>query len=305
MDEIEGRVLAGIPMNALALTLTRSTIKMQHSSTWRIDKSNRVHDLVICLTGRGRYEVEGEEIWMEPGSAMLLPAETRFVGAAVSSELYTGVAQHFTVDLFGRLDLIKQMQLKRSIRFSRWDMLEKLVSHYRETAPPYSTTLLQHHVFMVLLISFIEEAFEGWREQSVGNVSNPDALSLAVMVAASRISAEPLNDEVARVVLEEAPYNPDYFKREFRKRIGWTPEKFQEFKRMERAMGLLAGGCNVKRAAALSGYSDPYYFSRMFKRYIGVSPAGYREAERRNREGAYPRGEEDGQVVYPLTRLER
>ena len=71
---------------------------------------------------------------------------------------------------------------------------------------------------------------------------------------------------------------------------------------MERAMGLLAGGCTVKRAAALSGYADAYYFSRMFKRYIGISPQGYRDAERRNREGAFPRGEEDGQVAYPLPR---
>ncbi|AOG11576.1 helix-turn-helix domain protein [Agrobacterium sp. RAC06] len=302
MDETEGSVLSGIPMQALALNLTRSTIRMQHSQTWSIDKSNRVHDLVICLSGRGIYEVEGKTVEMEPGSAMLLPADTRFVGRSASVEPYTGVAQHFTLDLFGRLDLIAQMDLALSVKLARWDMLEKVVRHFRETAPPYSTSLQQQHVFMFLLIEYIEQAFIGWREQSVGTVANPDQLSLAIMVAASQIAADPLNEAITVQVLAAAPYNPDYFKREFRKRVGWTMDKFQEFKRMERAMGLLAGGCTVKRAAALSGYADAYYFSRMFKRYIGISPQGYRDAERRNREGAFPRGEEDGQVAYPLPR---
>ncbi|EHS51304.1 hypothetical protein PDO_1926 [Rhizobium sp. PDO1-076] len=161
MEETEGQVLAGIPMNALALNLTRSTIRMQHTQTWRIDKSNRVHDLVICLTGSAQYEIEGETVSMVPGCAMLLNAETRFVGYSTSVEPYTGIAQHFTLDLFGRLDLMGQMQLKRAVALSRWDMLEKVVRHYRETAPPYSTTLQQHHVFMFLLTEFIEQAFAG------------------------------------------------------------------------------------------------------------------------------------------------
>eukprot|EP01032_Pedospumella_encystans_P034804 gene34804-39349_t len=229
MDETECRVLSSIPMQALALNLTRSTIRMEHSQTWSIDKSNRVHDLVICLSGRGVYEVEGQVVVMEPGSAMLLTAGTRFVGRSASAEPYTGIAQHFTLDLFGRLDLIGQMGLALTVKLARWDMLEKVVRHFRETAPPYSTTLQQHHVFMFLLIEFIEQAFIGWREQSVGTVANPDQLSLAIMVAASQIAADPLNEAVAEQVLAAAPYNPDYFKREFRKRVGWTMDKFQEF----------------------------------------------------------------------------
>src|SRR5687768_17358098 len=123
MDKIEGSVLAGIPMGALALTLTRSTIKMQHTHSWKVDKSNSVHDLIICLTGSAQYEVEGETVDVEPGRAMLLPAGTRFVGYSTSRELYTGIAQHFTLDLFGRLDMISQMNLRKAVTFSRWDMM--------------------------------------------------------------------------------------------------------------------------------------------------------------------------------------
>ncbi|WP_137133223.1 AraC family transcriptional regulator [Rhizobium sp. FKY42] len=302
MDKSEHGTLGAIPVHALTLKLTRSTIKMLHTPTWMIDKSNSVHDLIICLTGSATYSVGDEIVHMKPGMALLIDANTRFIGRSTSSELYTGAAQHFTLDVFGRMDMIQQMELRRAVHLPRWEMLEPLVSHYRETAPLSSTTLAQHHMFMVFLIAYIEAAFIGWRQQVEPAVDNPDALSLAVMVAASRIAAEPLNDSIVDIVLASIPYNLDYFRRVFRRQVGLTPTKYQEFKRMERAMGLLAAGRSVKHTAEMVGYADSYYFSRMFKHYIGVSPAGYKEAEKRHRDGHFPRGEEDGQVVYPIIR---
>lgn len=300
MEKIEGSVLGAISVNALSLTLTRSAIKMQHSQSWSVDKVNRVHDLIICLTGEAEYDVDGDVVHMVPGQAMLIEAERRFRGRTLSTELYTGVAQHFKLDVFGRIDLIGQMRLNRSVMLPRWDMLGPLVRHYRESAPLSSTDFAQHHLFMVLLIEYIEAAFLEWRQQQDVPVNNPDALSLSVMVAASQIAADPLSDDTVERVLSTVPYNPDYFRREFSRQVGLTPHKYHEFKRMERAMGLLASGRSVKQAAEFVGYQDSYYFSRMFKRYIGVSPAGYKAAERRHRDGSFPRGEEDGLVVYPL-----
>lgn len=300
MDETEHGPLGAIPVQALSLNLTRSTIKMLHSPTWRIDKSNTVHDLIICLTGTATYEIAGEIYEIRPGTALLIEANTRFIGQSTSADFYTGAAQHFTLDVFGRMDMISQMHLRRAVTLPRWEMLEPLVRHYRESAPASSTTLAQHHLFMVFLIAYIEAAFLGWREQQQAAVDNPDALSLAVMVAASRIAAEPLNEAIVETVLASIPYNLDYFRRVFKKQVGLTPTKFQEFKRMEHAMSLLAAGRSVKQTCALVGYTDSYYFSRMFKHYIGVSPAGYKAAEQRHRDGHFPRGEEDGQVVYPL-----
>lgn len=300
MDKNEGCVLAGIPESALKLTLTRSTIKMQHSRTWRVDKSNSVHDLIICLTGSGSYVVDDEAHTLTPGDAMLIPAGSRFVGWHASGEAYTGVAQHFTLDLFGKHDLIAQMRIRRTVRFSRWELIEPLVHHYRDIAPASSTTLTQHHLFMFILIAFLEDAFIAWNAPPVSAVGNAEGISLAIMLAATRITADPLDGEIAERVVTDAPYNPDYFKREFRRQIGWTPRKFQEFKRMERAMNLLASGNSVSETAALVGYSDAYYFSRMFKRHIGTSPAGYKLAVRESQDGKFPRGEEDGQVIYPL-----
>ncbi|WP_045680699.1 helix-turn-helix transcriptional regulator [Martelella endophytica] len=302
MEKIEGGVLDGLAANALNLTLTRSVIRMLHTSTWSTDKINKVHDLVICLTGCGEYEIAGEHFEMKPGRAMMIPAGERFVGRSVSKELYTGVAQHFRAEIFGRMDLFKQMDCRLWVDLPRWEMIQPLARHYRENSPLSSTTFAQHHMFMVLLTEFIEAAFIRWRPQQEVSVNNPDSLSLSVMVAASQIAADPLSSDTVPRVLDSIPYNQDYFRREFKKQVGLTPPKYQEFKRMERAMALLASGQTVKQAADFVGYTDSYYFSRMFKRYIGVSPAGYKVLTKRHQEGGFPRGEEDGMAVFPLLR---
>lgn len=272
MDEIEGGILASIPASALTLTLTRAAIRMEHSRTWSIDKTNPVEDLVIGLEGEGHYLIDGVSRVMRPGDAMLIRRAERFQGWNEGPETYRGVAQHFTLDIHGRHNLLTQMELRPHVRLSRWSLYEPLVRHYRQTAPPASVTLGQHHLFMVLLIAFIEDAFLSWRRDAAYPMEGADAMDLAVMKAATMISANPLAEDAAARAVDSAPYNPDYFLREFQKRIGLTPRKYQERRRMERAMHHLEAGLSVAATAAEVGYADPYYFSRMFKRTLGLSP---------------------------------
>jgi AraC-like DNA-binding protein len=300
MDGIEGGVLSGIPASALTLTLTRSAIRMHHTPSWAIDKTNTVHDLLICLEGAGRYRIDGEELRLAPGEGLFIPKDMRFVGWSDTSGTFTGVAQHFTLELFASQDLMARLRLRRKVRFTRWEMVEPLARHYRAIAPASSTTMLMHHLFMVLLNEYIEDAFEGWAIVTETPADAAEGLPTAVMLAATQIASDPLTDQLADRVVAAAPYNPDYFTREFRARIGCTPRKFQEFKRMERAMHLLEGGKRVSETAEAVGYGDVYYFSRMFRRYIGISPRGYQRSVQQDRDGRFPRGEEDGQIRYPL-----
>lgn len=274
MDETVGRIFEGILSDALTLRLARSTIKMRHAETWRVDKSNDVHDLVVCLTGSAQYQLDGTELTIEPGVAMLIPVGSRFIGRRAPGETYTGIAQHFTLDLFGNVDLIGSMELEPAVRLRRWALLEPLVRHYREIAPPSSTTLAQHHLFMVVLLEYLEDAFRGWRDGSAAAAPG-DALSLHIMRVAAQIAGDPLGQATLERALAKAPYNPEYFRRAFRDKIGWTPLKFSEYKKMEKAMNILALGHSVKETAAIVGYEDAYFFSRMFKRYMGTSPAHY------------------------------
>ena len=297
MDEIEGGILSTVPPAALSLRLTRSAIRMEHSRTWAIDKSNPVDDLVICLEGRGEYLIDGDRRTMEPGDAMLITRGQRFQGWNNGQAMYRGVAQHFTLDIYGRHDLIAQMDLRPQVRLSRWPLLEPLVRHYRQSAPPSSVTLGQHHLFMVLLIAFIDDAFLGWRDRAAYQPEGTDAIDLAVMKAVTMISANPLDPEIAVRAVDAAPYNRDYFLREFQRRVGRTPRKYQEFKRMERAMHFLESGLSVAATAAEVGYADPYYFSRMFRRTLGLSPRDHVQRVERSRHGGLMKLDEPEQAA--------
>ncbi|GGB04088.1 AraC family transcriptional regulator [Brucella endophytica] len=297
MDEIEGGILSSIPPAALQLNLTRAAIRMEHSRTWQIDKSNQVDDLIICLEGQGHYLIDGEKRILDPGDAMLISRGQRFVGWNEQISMYRGVAQHFTLDIYGRHNLIAQMELKPKTRLSRWPLLEPLVRHYRQSAPPSSVTLGQHHLFMVLLIAFIDDAFIGWNDRPSFPLEGTEGLDLAVMKAITMISANPLDPEIAGKATDAAPYNRDYFLREFQKRVGRTPRKYQEFKRMERAMHFLEAGRSVAATAAEVGYADPYYFSRMFKRTLGLSPRDHLRKVRRSQHGNLLRFDEHEQEL--------
>ncbi|MEP3046116.1 MAG: helix-turn-helix transcriptional regulator [Roseibium sp.] len=206
---------------------------------------------------------------------MMIHARERFQGNNAGEVDYTGVAQHFSLDLFGRADLIDQMSLKRKVRLPDWPVLQPLVQHYRSKAATTSPTLVQHHQFMLMLLAFLDAAFIEWRDD-VQLLANQGQLSLQIMLLASKLAADPLAEDGLEDHLASVPYNKDYFRRAFRERMGMTPQKYLELKRMEYAVHRLGLGQTVKETAAELGYSDPYFFSRMFKQYIGASPSSYR-----------------------------
>ena len=276
MDFFEHTAVSMLPTQALSLKLARPPIVMTHGQNWKIDKVNPVHDLVVCLSGGGRYRIEGEDVVLSPGEALLIPAYTRFRGHhAGDATTYTGIAQHFSLGLFGREDVLGQMRLRRHVRLSNWAVLAPLVAHYRATHAGAMATLTQHHQFMVILLTYLEDAFLGWREAAPDRPQSQDQLSMQIMFVASRLAADPVGSGVEEA-MQSVSFNPDYFRRAFRDRIGMTPQKYRELKRMEFAVSRLGQGHSVKQVAAELGYSDPYFFSRMFKRYIGSSPSGYR-----------------------------
>ena len=285
MDKTVAIGLYGIPPDALRLNMTRSTIRMTHDVNWKVDKSVDQHDLVVCLTGSGEYLLNGERVTLSPGEGMLIPGGSHFRGWRSTSGLYTGIAQHFRLDLFNEVDLLSQMELKTTAGFRRWEMIEPVVKYYREIAPSTTTNLIQQHMFMFILLEFLDAAFVRWRAQALINTSGSDALSLHIMLMAADISRDPMNEDVVDQSISRRPYNEDYLKRAFRDKIGHTPRRFRELKRMEYAMSLLATGHTVKEASAKIGYPDPLYFSRQFKKLVGTAPSVYRSSRRHLVEG--------------------
>lgn len=74
-------------------------------------------------------------------------------------------------------------------------------------------------------------------------------------------------------------YNPDYFRRLFKKYTSLSPSVYLNNLRMERAKELLFANpfFSISEIANLCGFKDSLYFSTSFKRYTGVTPSRYKK----------------------------
>ncbi len=73
---------------------------------------------------------------------------------------------------------------------------------------------------------------------------------------------------------EMVGFSPSYFNAIFKQYTGFTPIRYQNYIKMQRAHDLLAcGNYTSAEVAELVGINDEFYFSRLFKQVIGISPS--------------------------------
>lgn len=66
-------------------------------------------------------------------------------------------------------------------------------------------------------------------------------------------------------------------RRIFKSTINYSPIKYINFLRFEKAKNMLSfSNYSISEIAKSAGFSDPYYFSRFFKKITGLSPTEYR-----------------------------
>lgn len=79
--------------------------------------------------------------------------------------------------------------------------------------------------------------------------------------------------------LKTLPITPDYAKKRFTKKMGFSPKECLIKLRLDKAKTLLSGtdrfDYTIKEVAASCGYADSLYFSRVFKKKFKFSPSEY------------------------------
>lgn len=85
-----------------------------------------------------------------------------------------------------------------------------------------------------------------------------------------------VGEEIGRI-----GFNPDYFRKCFKKDFKKTPLEYLIGLRMNLAKKLLRQipFQGVESVANQCGFKDIYYFSKAFKKYVGISPSEYRKKE--------------------------
>lgn len=75
--------------------------------------------------------------------------------------------------------------------------------------------------------------------------------------------------------------SPDHFARVFRERIGQSPARYVQERRVAvAAERLLATADDIPRIAADSGFANRFHFTRVFTAHMGMPPAAYRRTGR-------------------------
>jgi AraC-like DNA-binding protein len=80
-------------------------------------------------------------------------------------------------------------------------------------------------------------------------------------------------------LLKSTGYAEDYIRSEFKKVTGYSPIKFLNKLRIERAISLLEiyyDALSVSEVACAVGFNDAVYFTKTFKKFTGVSPTDYK-----------------------------
>ncbi|MGX8700374.1 helix-turn-helix domain-containing protein [Caproiciproducens sp.] len=66
----------------------------------------------------------------------------------------------------------------------------------------------------------------------------------------------------------------NYFSTYFKECVGYTPQKYINKKKMEKAISLImSGDKTITQVSEELGFTSIHYFSRLFKRELGVPPS--------------------------------
>ncbi len=231
------------------------------------------HIIIYCVEGKGWAEIGKTRQTIQPGSFMVIPAETSHRYAADENDPWTIYWVHFKGHLVKHIVelMIKQLKnLKGPVHYN--DARIKLFDEvYFTLERGYSMDNLYYAnmCFWHFLTSFIfDEKFN-----YSGKENTTDQVDLSIDFMQKNINLTLSLEDIASSVNLSVPH----YSATFKKKTGFAPiEYFNHLKIQKACQYLQFTNLRVKEIAAELGIEDPYYFSRMFSKLMSVSPNDYR-----------------------------
>jgi AraC-like DNA-binding protein/mannose-6-phosphate isomerase-like protein (cupin superfamily) len=231
------------------------------------------HILIYCVEGRGHAQILKNKYDLQPGSFVIIPADTSHSYSASETESWTIYWIHFTGPLSGKLvDTITQkingyyatveFKQKRIDLFD--DMYACLERGYGNDNLCYANMCLFHFISSFLY----DDQFD--LSQKV-HAADPVEMSISFMQQhiASLLSLE--------IIARSVNFSTSHYSALFRKKTGYAPIEYFNHLKIQRACQYLHfTDLRVKEIADKLGFDDPYYFSRLFSKLMGMSPNQYR-----------------------------
>ena len=233
--------------------------------------------IVLLLSGRVDYVVEGERCELRPWTVLLVKHHTIHRASIDRSEPYERIIVYLDrqffdrclpearlMDCFETADRTRQYLLVPDEEQRR--SLAQAVEAYERAAEDsrYGSQALRDTLIMQLLIQI--------GRMNAGGAENEGAFDPKIRRVLSYIN-ENLGRELSVDALAEQVYLSRYhFMRLFKAQTGSTVHAYVRQKRLLNAARLIREGVPVNKAAADCGFADYSAFHRAFKASFGVSP---------------------------------
>lgn len=221
-----------------------------HDSGTYIVEPRPYSAIAFRLSGSGRFEAQGKQLFSNAGDILFLPAN---MGYKVEYSVSESIVVHFTDCNYGEVEnftpdnprLIEEMfKYMLSTWLEKHSVNGAKASVYRilDSVLDDNRALLQDSSFVACLKYLESHAFDS--DLNIDTVSREGFMSASGM------------------------------QRSFHKYYGMSPKAYLTRLRMSRALSLLAENrLSVRAVAEACGFSDEKYFSRAFKKTYGYPPS--------------------------------
>lgn len=231
--------------------------------------------LIVCVAGKGWFEVQGHSGMLERGQALIIPRGVPHRYEADEQEPWSIHWIHFRGNAAGLyLRLLPDGEFRLPLApgcVAELDTIFKsatcaIANAYSQTNILYLAQLCHHLLGMVF---FHNRAYSPTLRAPASHDLQPTVTYIMDHCA------EPLT---RNTLAHHAGLSAAHFSLLFQRQTGTSPMQFLIQQRMRLACSLMdTTSLTIREIAVKAGYDDPYYFSRLFRKTIGHSPREYRK----------------------------
>lgn len=234
----------------------------------------RMDGLVLCVSGRGIFEFDGERLSLSAGQMMFLPTGSAYTVTCEDPIPFVHYTVNFRLSSFEPTEGTAAARiLSGKRRFICTDgedgrmkaCMEKLLSLWQAKRNGYR--IMAKAAVYELLGAYLTGAGRALR----------DVEGYGKLRAAKHVMDEDFcHDHAISELAALCNLSQTHFRRLWRRVFGITPVAYLRSRRIARARDLLLSGLySVSDAARESGFDDANYFSRVFRKETGLTPSEY------------------------------
>lgn len=238
-------------------------------------KGRNMCGLVLCISGKAKYDFGNDQMLLEPGQLVYLPPSCAYTIQSAGDEPFFHITANFVLRqakgdagtvfsdiISGKYRYVSSKERSDYIK----ELLERLVSVWQNKK--YGYGILAKSILYEVLYTYFTDA---------GNTLGKNAGYGMLMPAKAFLDEQYMADTSVSELAEMCSVSETHFRRLFSRLFGCSPTEYRLKKRLLKAKDmLLSGDFTVSETAFAVGFEDANYFSRIFKARTGISPVSLR-----------------------------